>query len=422
MFSNITSSLKSACEFYSNPNFLCFFALGINSGIPFLLTLSTLSIWLSESGLSVTHIGLFTGVSLPYALKFLWGPLIDQTNPPKFLQKLGREKTWGLISQLGLIFSLITLAFLNPKTHLLYIAVVSISAALFSSIQDTVVDSLRIQILSKNKLIGGGAASSAAGFRLGMMISGAGAVYLSMFIGWSGAYLTMALCCTIGGLGLYALPTLHYSTTPQTLSLIKPWLELIKIPGFIYLISFIFFIKIANTVMNSMSAPFLLEIGFSKLEYTSISKVFGVSLTILGNLIGGLMVHRTSATHTLLIAALCQGLACLLFAGQSIIGYNFNYLIIVLTLESFSSGLLATGFISYLSEFCTKSYCATHFTLLYAIGSLTRIIISMSAGWVADYYSWFWLFLGSSITVIPAIYILFYISRLNLKSRQILDS
>jgi len=385
--------------------------MGFASGIPFLLTLSTLSIWLVESGFDTKAIGMFTAVSLPYAFKFLWAPFLDRVKLPIFLS-LHPIKRFGLLALICLITSLVVLAQLNPVEHLMSVVITATCVSFFAATHDIVLDALRIYA-SDPSHVGGGAASESIGFRIGMITSGAGAVYLSMIMGWKGAYLVMALCCATGIIGLLNMP----DPAPQKQKklsnkfwreiFLTPLIDLMKSPVLIPLIGFILTIKVAGTIMNALGAPFLFSLGFSKFEYASITKVYGVGLMLLGSFAGGLIVHRRGTVFCLQLATVLQMLACTLFALLASFGqHHTDLLILTLSIESFSSGLLATGFISYLSLFCKSPYVASHFTLLYSLGSLSRVLASIGAGYVAAHFGWVVLFLLSSITLLPALWFL----------------
>lgn len=386
-------------------------AMGFTSGIPFLLTLSTLSIWLSECGFDTKAIGIFTAVSLPYAFKFLWAPLLDRVTVPVFLN-LHPIKRFGLLALLCLIASLVVLAQLDPVKNLMGVVVTATAVSFFAATHDIVLDALRIYASDPHQ-VGGGAASESIGFRIGMITSGAGAVYLSLLVGWQGAYIAMAICCVAGVIGLFYMPD-PLPQKPQTQSknfwqetFLSPLVALLKMPIFIPLIGFILTIKIAGTVMNALGAPFLFSLGFSKLEYASITKIYGVGLMLFGSFTGGLIVHRKGTVFCLQLATVLQMLACTLFAVLASLGqHHINFLIFTLSIESFSSGLLATGFISYLSLFCKSPYVASHFTLLYSLGSLSRVLASIGAGYVAAHFGWVVLFLVSSATLLPALWFL----------------
>ena len=381
--------------------------MGFVSGVPFILTLSTLSIWLAELGFNTKTIGIFTIVSLPYALKFLWAPLIDKLEIPlfKFLHPI---KRFGLIAIILLFLALITLAHLDPRHNLFLLGIAATFVSFFAATHDIVLDSLRIYA-SNPKLVGGGAASEAIGFRAGMLAAGAGAVYLSAAIGWQGAYITMAICCLSGIISLWHLPDPSAEkpskkTTNSKEMFLLPLKGLLDMPKLYPLVGFILTIKIAGTVMNALGAPFLLELGFSKIEYASISKVYGTSLMLLGSFIAGFIVHKKGTVYCLKLSAILQMIACCLFAVLAIIKLpHLELLVFTLSIESFSTGLLATGFISYLSLFCKAPFVASHFTLLYSLGSLARVLASVAGGHIADSLGWAFLFAVATFTVIPAI-------------------
>ena len=405
--------LKSVFRFYSNPVFLCLMAMGFTSGIPFLLTLSTLSVWLVECGFKTETIGMLTAVSLPYAFKFLWAPLLDRIKLP-ILLGLHPIKRFGMLALIFLIISLVVLAHLNPVENLTAVVITATLVSFFAATHDIVLDTLRIHVSNASQ-VGGGAASESIGFRLGMISSGAGAVYLSLLIGWKGAYLVMAACCVAGIFGLINMPDPASCKNLKNFdranfwrqTFFNPFLALIKGPFIIPLIGFILTIKIAGTVMNALGAPFLFSLGFSKFEFASITKVYGVGLMLFGSFTGGLLVHKKGTVFCLQLATILQMLACTLFAVLATHGYHqLNLLIITLSIESFSSGLLATGFISYLSLFCKSPYVASHFTLLYSLGSLSRVLASIGAGYVAARFGWVMLFLLSSATLLPSLWYL----------------
>lgn len=399
-------------HFYRNPLFLCLMAMGFASGIPFLLTLSTLSIWLTECGFDTKAIGMFTAVSLPYAFKFLWAPLIDRIHLPIF-KNLHPIKRFGLCALLCLIASLVVLAHLDPVENMIGVVFTATAVSFFAATHDIVLDALRIYVSDPSQ-IGRGAASESVGFRIGMITSGAGAVYLSIIIGWQGAYLVMAGCCASGIIGLLNMPDpsleryTHNKLSSSWQSIfLNPLRELLKAPVLVPLVGFVLTIKIAGTVMNALGAPFLFSLGFSKFEYASITKVYGVGLMLLGSFFAGLIVHNKGVIFCLQLAVALQMLACTFFSLLAFLGqHHIDLLIFTLSIESFSSGLLATGFISYLSLFCKSPYVASHFTLLYSLGSLSRVLASIAAGYIAAKFGWIILFLVSSMTLLPALWCL----------------
>lgn len=391
--------------------------LGFSSGLPFLLTLSTLSFWLTESGIDKTTIGLFMLISLPYSLKFFWAPVLDRLQIPFLSRVLGQRRSWALTAQLGLMLSIVALGFCDPAKSIFATAVSAFLVAFFSATQDIVYDAYRIEIISNESNRGIAAALETVGFRIGMLVSGAGALYLASLLSWQAAYHLMAIIMLIGVVTVLFMPepkpekVVPFGRSEISHSLwqriqafiVQPWRQFSHKQTFTSLILFIFCFKFADAVLNSMSAPFLADLGFSKVEFANVSKLFGITLMVVGGLLGGLLIKRSGAVNAVILSTLLQGMSCLMFAIQAIVGYDYDVLMITVGAESLCSGLTSTVFIAYISGFCSKPHTATHFTLLYSIGSFARVAISAGAGWLADHCSWSLLFLFSAVIIIPAI-------------------
>lgn len=405
---------------YTQPQLLIILLLGMISGLPFLLTLSTLSFWLAESGVNKTTIGLFMLVSLPYSLKFLWAPFTDYFSIPYLTKRFGKRRSWALLSQLGLLLSLISLAHCDPSDAIVLTAVSSLFVSFFSASQDIIIDAYRIEIL-KAENSGAGAALEAIGFRFGMLASGAGALYLAHAYTWRIAYLIMASGIILGMIVFCCIAEpRHKKVTPlanipkRSLSwrqwvhalFVVPWIQLPKKRELAYLLAFIFCFKMGDTVLNAMCAPFLCDLGFSKIEFANVTKIFGITLMVFGGLLGGVMIHQLGILQSTIMCVVLQGISSLLFVIQSLVGYHLSVLMITVGVESFCSGMVSAIFIAYISNFCRQPYTASHFTLLYSFGSLCRVIISALAGWTADHVGWTTLFLITGTFILPAIYLL----------------
>jgi len=305
--------------------------LGFASGVPFLLTLSTLSFWLTESGIDKTTIGLFMLISIPYSLKFVWAPLVDCTPIPFLSKRLGQRRGWALFSQIGLIISIITLGYCNPAESIIKTALSAFCVAFFSATQDIVYDAYRIEII-KDRNGGIAAALESIGFRMGMLVSGAGALYLASMFDWKTAYHLMAGTILIGVITVLVMPepiqqkekskphqnTVLLQIKQHHFSIIEPWRQFADKHLFLKLGLFILCFKLADAVMNSMSAPFLYDLGFSKTDFANISKVFGIVLMIIGGFSGGLIINRFGILNSIIFCVLLQGVSCIMFAIQAI--------------------------------------------------------------------------------------------------------
>lgn len=409
---------------------LIILVLGFISGLPFLLTLSTLSYWLAEAGINNTTIGLFMLVSLPYSFKFLWAPLIDHFPLPRLSKLLGQRRSWLILMQLGLILSLSQLAVSNPTQGILHTAIAAFFVSLFSASQDIIIDAYRIEMIAVHQR-GAAAALETVGFRFGMLASGAGALYLASLYDWHAAYMAMTAVVSLSIIFTFFLKepsqdprqkkvilldlkkSAEKGSRLSTLKtyIVLPLRQFAHRDKLLHIILFIFCFKLADTVLNSMSAPFLCDVGFSKIEFANVSKLFGITLMVVGGLLGGVMIHRMGIYQSAVMCAVLQSLSCLMFTIQALVGYDCNVLMITVGVESLCSGMTSAIFIAFLSEFCCQPHTATHFTMLYSLGSLSRAVTSAGSGWMADSLGWSTLFLLSAMIVFPTLYFLTKLSQ-----------
>ena len=407
---------------------LSIFLFGFSSGLPFLLTLSTLTIWLKESGVNNATVGLFVVVTIPYTFKFLWGPFVDRVKLPLLFKLLGQRRSWALVAQVILIFMLLGLGSSNPQDNIFDTALWAFGVAFCSAIQDIVVEAYRIEIIDEDQR-GSAASSTYLGYRLGMMMSGAGALYLAATYSWQTSYQVMAFLIGVGLLTTLLSPspkTLVFSQAPHLSLTTKgpsrqfwkwikstygpPIRELWQTYDWRVVFAFIFFYKIGDTTLSVMNTPFLVELGFSKLEIAHVAKLFGISAMIVGGFMGGLFLNRFGILSGLMLCAILQVLSSLMFAIQALVGYNLSVLVITIGVENLTCGLGAAAFIAYLSSLCSVPHTATHFALLSSFGSLVRILLSMGAGLLADLLPWSLFFTLTAAACLPCLFLLIHTS------------
>ena len=150
-----------AASVYLERRLIVVFLMGFASGLPLALSGATLSIWLTEAGVSLAAVGLFVTVGTPYTLKFLWAPLVDRVRIPLLTALLGRRRSWMVTIQIGLIGSILVLGASRPESAPLWTALMALAVAFFSASQDIVIDAYRIEILDEDQQ-GAGAAHDAA--------------------------------------------------------------------------------------------------------------------------------------------------------------------------------------------------------------------------------------------------------------------
>jgi PAT family beta-lactamase induction signal transducer AmpG len=171
--------------------------MGFSSGLPLALTTGTLQVWQTRAGVSLATIGFFALVGAVYSLKFVWAPLMDQIPPPGPLARLGRRRGWAVTTQLGLMAAIAFLGSTDPAASPALTALAAVLVAFCSASQDIVIDAYRIELLDEDQQ-GAGAAMTQYGYRIGMLASGAGALYLASVQSWLVTYLVMAALVVVG--------------------------------------------------------------------------------------------------------------------------------------------------------------------------------------------------------------------------------
>ena len=408
---------------YTNRKLVIIMLLGFASGLPLLLTLSTLSVWLVEIGITKTTIGFFALVGLPYSLKFLWAPFMDNLQIPFLTKYFGRRRGWILLTQMLLIMSLIFLGYSNPSIDPKLTALAALLVAFFSASQDIVIDAFRVESLEK-KFYGAGAAMIVFGYRLGMLSAGAGALYLASFYDWSIVYILMSLQILIGSFAVLISKEPEQSALINAekeknifhwlhYSVINPFRDFMKKGDWLIIILFVVLYKFGDALVSVVANPFYIEMGFSKIEIANVSKIFGLIATLAGAFIGGIIVKQSGIFKSLLVCGILQMLSNLFYAIQAYIGYNIGFLIATIGFMDLASGMGTAAFIAYLSSLCNIRYTATQYALLSALASLGRTFLSSPGGYLVDTINWIPFFIFTSVAAIPGIYLLVILKKRN---------
>jgi MFS transporter, PAT family, beta-lactamase induction signal transducer AmpG len=202
----VIAALRRLLEPYRDRRMATLLALGFSSGLPAPLVFTNLSIWLRDEGVSRTDIGLFALAATPYAINFLWAPLVDRMRLPYFSARFGRRRGWALFTQLLLIVAIVVLSQAQPSADLLVVAAAVLLVTFISATQDVVIDAYRIDVLSPEQY-GAGSAAAIWGWHLGgTLIGGAGGLYLAQVFGWNTAYLFLAAGVGVGMLAILLSP------------------------------------------------------------------------------------------------------------------------------------------------------------------------------------------------------------------------
>ncbi|QIG49191.1 AmpG family muropeptide MFS transporter [Nordella sp. HKS 07] len=436
----------SAVSAYLTPRMLVILAMGFASGLPLLLTLSTLSYWLSKLGVDKTTIGLFALVGTPYTFKFLWSPIMDQVPLPVLTRLLGRRRSWLLVTQVLLAVAIFAMGQVDPRVDPWTTALIAVIVAFLSASQDIVIDAYRIEFLPKDEQ-GHGAAATQIGYRFGLLLAGAGAVGLSDFYSWSVVFGVLSAAMVASAVltllipepkGAMAHGKRDYAQWVKE-SVIAPFADFTSRTGWVVILLFVLFYKFGDALGGTMANPFYVEMGYTGLEIASISKVWGVWMTIVGAVIGGIAVARWGVFRALLIGGILQAVTNFAFAYVALRGAEYGLcarealaadpnavvsnlcaayrhdlpaLAIAITADNIAGGAAGAALIAYLSGLCNVAFTATQYALLTSFMAQGRTWLSSGSGWLADHTDWFTFWSLTAFLAVPGLLLLLWIMRL----------
>lgn len=430
-----------AASIYRHPKAITLFFLGFSSGLPLMLLFSSLSFWLREADVSRATIGFFSWIGLAYSVKWVWSPLIDKLPLLVLTRLLGRRRSWLLLSQLGIIAGLTCMAFTDPAHHLERMAILAVIVAFFSATQDIVIDAYRIDTAEK-KLQAALAATYMMGYRIAMIIAGAGTLAIAAFAAgdnegyiphaWMVSYICMA---SLMGLGLLTTLIISEPVIDNKYAQVEQravdWMDrhahlplfIVRFVGWFYgtvicpfadfiiryrwqaflILALISTYRISDIVLGIMANPFYVDLGFTKEEIATVSKVYGVLMTLVGAGIGGLMTVRFGIMRMLFIGALLSAVTNLLFAAMAYAGHNLPFLTLVISIDNLSGGIATAAFIAWLSSLTNVHYSATQYALFSSMMLLLPKFLAGFSGLVVDSIGYAQFFVITSLLGLPVL-------------------
>lgn len=439
-----TESWADSIKVYLHPRAITLFFFGFSSGLPLLLVFGTLSFWLREAGVDRSIITYFSWVGLAYGFKWLWSPLIDRLPLPLLSSLLGRRRSWLLLSQISLIAGLCGLALMDPLHSLELMALCALIVAFSSATQDIVIDAYRIES-AEEKLQAAMAATYMAGYRIAMIVAGAGALALAAWFSnspegydlgaWRFAYFSMAALMLTGAITTLLVKepnavemdedtleqqqkviqySQRYAHLPKALSrfigwayiaILCPFADFIKRYGkqALIILALIGTYRISDVILGIIANVFYVDMGFTKEEIAQIIKVYGVIMTIVGAGLGGILVNRFGVMRILFIGALLVALTNLLFAWLATIGHNTYALTLVISLDNLSGGIATAAFVAYLSSLTNIQYSATQYALFSSVMLLFPKFLGGFSGGFVDQFGYELFFIGVALLGLPVL-------------------
>ncbi|WP_415892209.1 AmpG family muropeptide MFS transporter [Neptuniibacter sp. PT8_73] len=445
-----TESWLDTAKIYLHPRAITLLFFGFSSGLPILLVFGTLSFWLREAGVERSLITYFSWVGLAYGFKWLWAPLVDRLSLPLLSTWLGRRRSWLLLSQIMLVIGLAGLAFSNPHDNLQYMALLALVVAFSSATQDIVIDAYRIESAGE-RLQAAMAATYMAGYRIAMIVAGAGALAIAAWTSispesydinsWKYAYLIMAGLMSVGMMTTFlvkepASVEMDAETLEQQQKIIEftqrnahlpdflsrflgwayiaiacPFIDFVRRYGMqaLIILALIGTYRISDVILGIIANVFYVDMGFTKEEIAQIIKIYGVVMTIVGAGLGGILVNRFGVRKILFLGALLVSLTNLLFAWLATLGNDTTALTIVISLDNLSGGIATAAFVAYLSSLTNIQYSATQYALFSSMMLLFPKFLGGFSGGFVDSFGYPWFFTAVAIIGLPVL-ILIWIS------------
>ena len=421
--------------------------LGFSAGLPLLLVLGTLSFRLREAGIDRTTIGYLSWVGLAYGFKWVWAPLVDRMPIPLLTKRLGRRRSWLLVSQLVIAAGLVGMALNDPQLALLPVVWCALAVAFGSATQDIALDAYRIESADVDHQAALAAAYQ-TGYRIAMIWAGAGVFWVAAWVevsptvqaavamtgvageiakvvyqqqAWQTAYLVMAASMLLGIL------TVIFSPEPIA-KVFKPaknaaeWLKSALVEPFAdfirrykwhaaLILALIATYRISDVVMGIMANPFYVDMGYTKLEVANVTKVFGVIMTLVGAFVGGVLSMRFGVMRVLMLGAALSAVSNLLFAWLGGIGHNLTALIWVISADNLSSGIASAAFIAYLSSLTNVNYSATQYALFSSMMLLLPKFLAGFSGSYVDAHGYSQFFVATALLGVPVLLLVWLAAR-----------
>jgi MFS transporter, PAT family, beta-lactamase induction signal transducer AmpG len=411
---------------YLQPRVAAMLFLGFSSGLPLALTGATLQVWMKDAGVSLSAIGLYSLVGIPYVLKFLWAPLVDAVSIPYLTARLGRRRGWMAASQLGLMIAVTAMGQADPLRAPLVLAGLALLVAFLSATQDIVIDAFRVESLSAEDQAAG-MANFVAAYRVALLVSTAGAIEMYALLGgvglhgaagWAVNYTLLAMLLLIGVVTVLLCREPDAPSLPESAgsrlwqSVIRPFTDFSARQGWVGVLVFVLLFKLGDAAAGVMTAPFVLDLGFEMTTYGRVVKGIGLIAVLAGGFVGGMAARGFGLTAALWAGGVAQMASNLMFVWLALAGADLNLLIACIGVENFTGGFGTVAFVAYLGALCRdRAYTATQFALLTSLAAVGRTVLSSVTGYVVMETGWAGFFLISTLAAFPGLVMLWWMNR-----------
>ncbi len=434
--------IRDTLHTYTRWQVIALLFLGFSAGLPFLLVFSTLNARLADVGVETATIGFFSWLGITYSIKVFWAPVVDRLKLPVLDRLLGKRRSWILFAQVGIATGLYLMAHVDAIAVPETMALCGLLVAFSSATQDVAIDAYRIEI-AEERLQAALAATYIFGYRLALLVAGAGALYLAEFWSWQVSYEVMAALVGVGALTVLVVrePAVNHFSAAQDIAQkieqeaakrthLGP--RVARFAGWFYaavagpfldffrrykelsiaILLMVAVYRISDIAMGVMANPFYLNfMGFSKTQVADVTKIFGFFMTIAGSLAGGVLVVRYGTRKILLAGAILTASTNLLFVFLAQYPPNLATLAVVVSADNLSGGIANVALIAWLSSMTSASFTATQYALFSSLMTLPGKFLGGFSGMVVAGYGYAEFFLVAGLMGIPAILLAMFLIR-----------
>lgn len=438
--------------------------LGFSAGLPFFLVFSTLSAWLRTAHIERATIGMLSWVGLMYSFKWLWAPFVDRVALPLLDDWLGRRRAWMLVAQLGIMLCLVNVALSDPTESVARIAVFALGVAFFAATQDIAVDAWRIESASVDRQ-GAMAAAYQIGYRTALMVASAGALIIAGQSGFRVSYLTMAALVTVGIITTLLIrepprPAAQDTREQKAMDWVASHAHL-RLGGQsgssilgtaigaivdffgryglglgLLIFAFISTYRLTDYVMGTMTNTFYIDMGFSVTEVGVVAKFFGWPSTLVGAVVGGVIVAKIGTMRGLLLGSVLVIISNIFYATYGTYACHLPLecarsglldfwpshieargpatnagLSLIIGFDNLALGVHGTSLIAFMSSLTSAKYTATQYAVLSSLYALPGKLLMGTSGFMVDALGYGDFFLYTACLSIPGLLLLYWLSR-----------
>lgn len=415
-----TKSLLQSLKAYMTARSIVMLLLGFSSGLPFYMIYQNLSLWLAEAGVSKAEIGLFAWTGFAFTFKFVWAPAVDRL-PVPFLEKMvGRRRAWMAAAQIGVALTLIAMSAADPSKSLMVVALIAIAMAFAAATQDIAIDAWRIEAATDAEQ-GVMAAMYQYGYRVAIMVAGAGALIVADNVNWPAAYQFMALLMGVGFLTAIFAPKVEVRAyePPEraplaeafSKSVIGPFRDFFTRYGVhaLVILLFIALFRVPDFLMGYMTGPLYIDLGYDKTTIGAVRSGVGLFAILFGVFLGGVIVSRFSFKWSLLFGVLSQSLTNLVYSWLAISDASTLDLAIAVVSDNIAYGAAGTILIAYMSSLTNTAFTATQYALFSSFYALPGKFVGGFSGFMVEWAGFFWFFVITALIGIPAAILVFFL-------------